>query len=301
MPVLISDEELEKLKGLPFIQSCLYMFGIRPYMDYKTGITGIKRKISYQSLSEEIYIEPHQGIKNTGSKSREQIRRAVKALERVGVVTIQSNSKNLILKCNLAITDKSAQNKADTKPTPQLTTQADTSKTAKTSEKSAKSQPKADTQADIPQNEKADTPPISDTLHNITLPSAFEFLNLLAQQGYGLNQLHNNKTTLAMVHAWVKAKVTLEEAQIGINHVNAQRGSKPDTPSYYTKPILQVRKDFEKANQQVEEITNADNTTNPSRPVRSNYPQRVTQTQGFYDECLPAVNRNRQNRKPDRD
>ncbi|HAT8721635.1 TPA: hypothetical protein JBA25_16320, partial [Legionella pneumophila] len=99
-----------------------YLRGIRPYMDRNTFIVGIKRRISYQSLAEVLYIEPHQGITESGSPSRQQIRRAIKGLERSGLLAIQSFDKHLILKCLLADISYSVQNKPDTKPTQQADT-----------------------------------------------------------------------------------------------------------------------------------------------------------------------------------
>ena len=43
-------DELAALEGLPYIQRLTYLMGIKPYMDYKTNVVGIKRRISYQSL-----------------------------------------------------------------------------------------------------------------------------------------------------------------------------------------------------------------------------------------------------------
>lgn len=83
MDFVINGEELAAMSGLPHIQQLAYLRGIRPYMDVKTGITGIKRRISYQSISEQLYIEPHQGIKSQ-SFSRDQVRRAVSGLVRAG-------------------------------------------------------------------------------------------------------------------------------------------------------------------------------------------------------------------------
>ena len=115
--LFVNTQELSALMGLPYIQQVAYMIGIRPYMDRKTFIVGIKRRISYQSLAEALYVEPHQGIQS-GSPSRQQLRRIVSGLERAGLVAIQSTDKNLILKCLLANADNSLQNKADTNPTP---------------------------------------------------------------------------------------------------------------------------------------------------------------------------------------
>jgi len=101
MDFLISDDELAALCGLPHSQQLAYLRGIRPYMDVKTGLVGVKRGISHQSIAEQLYIEPHQGIKS-GSCSRAQVRRALSALERVGAISLQSEGLRLILKCNLA-------------------------------------------------------------------------------------------------------------------------------------------------------------------------------------------------------
>lgn len=118
----VNDNELDALCGLSYTQQITYLRGIRPYMDRATFMVGVKRRISYQSLSEALYIEPHQGIKESGSPSRQQIRRAVKGLERAGLIAIQSFDKHLILKCLLADISYCVQNKPDTKPTQQVDT-----------------------------------------------------------------------------------------------------------------------------------------------------------------------------------
>lgn len=115
MDLMLNSEELEALYGLPHAQQLAYLRGIRPYMDVKTGLVGVKRRISLQSLAEELYIQPHQGVK--GEKySRAQARRALSALERVGLITLQSEDLQLILQCNLATLGYFAQNKVVTNP-----------------------------------------------------------------------------------------------------------------------------------------------------------------------------------------
>jgi hypothetical protein len=108
--------ELAALMELPYIQRLVYLMGIRPYMDRQTCIVGIKRRISYQSLRETLYVAPIAGVK-TGSPSHQQMKRAVKSLERAGLIKIQSTEKHLIMKCIFAELDKPVQNKADPRPT----------------------------------------------------------------------------------------------------------------------------------------------------------------------------------------
>lgn len=125
--LFINQQELAALIGLPYIQQITYLLGIRPYMDRGTLTVGIKRRISYQSLAETLYIEPHPGIQS-GSPSRQQLRRIIKSLERAGLIQIESSETQLILKCPLANTHYSAQNKTDTKPTQQPNTKTNTKK-----------------------------------------------------------------------------------------------------------------------------------------------------------------------------
>jgi hypothetical protein len=154
--LFINTQELSALMGLAHIQQSAYLLGIRPYMDRKTFLVGIKRRISYQSLAETLYIEPHQGIQS-GSPSRQQLRRIINALERAGLVEIQSINKHLILKCLLANADFSDLNKADTKPTQQQDTIQSEIKTD-----NSLSYEKDTVKANTVKNTKADTPHNSD-------------------------------------------------------------------------------------------------------------------------------------------
>ncbi|AWN74930.1 TPA: hypothetical protein ACPSKZ_003848 [Legionella anisa] len=115
MDLIINSEELAAMSGLPHVQQLTYFRGIRPYMDIKTGLVGIKRRISYQSISEQLHVEPHQGIKSQ-SFSRDQVRRAVAGLVRAGIIEVQSDEMHLILKCRIATRAFSVQNKAATNP-----------------------------------------------------------------------------------------------------------------------------------------------------------------------------------------
>lgn len=112
--MMISQEELEALLGLSHLQRLIYLQGLRPYVDYETGLVGLKRGISYQSLAEILFVEPHPGIQS-GSPSKDQIRRALKRLEQAKLIEIQSQQKKLILKCSLLNSHQFAQNKAASK------------------------------------------------------------------------------------------------------------------------------------------------------------------------------------------
>lgn len=111
----ITLEELSALSGLPHLQQLLYLRGIRPYVDYQTGIVGLKRGVSYQSFAESLYIEPHQGIKS-GSPSKDQLRRALKGLEKAGLLEIRSLERKLVFFCGMVKQNYSESNKPAIKP-----------------------------------------------------------------------------------------------------------------------------------------------------------------------------------------
>ncbi|WP_419420710.1 hypothetical protein ACNVED_05285 [Legionella sp. D16C41] len=121
MYFMINGEELAALYELPHVQQLAYLRGIKPYMNIKTGIVGLDRGISHQSIAEQLFVESHQGIKSV-TYSRAQVRRALAALERAGLIQLQSTNEKLILKCLLASLDYFAQKKAVTKPSAQAIT-----------------------------------------------------------------------------------------------------------------------------------------------------------------------------------
>jgi hypothetical protein len=149
----ITAEELNALDGLPYIQQTLYFRGIRPYMDRKTRTVGIKRRISYQSLCEALYIEPIAGVQTLGSPSHQQVRRAVNQLIQNGLIEVQPARRQLIFKCVLALRDKSVQNKAGIRPTDQADRRPADENPAVMGNFELRS-----IQADTPQPPQADTP-----------------------------------------------------------------------------------------------------------------------------------------------
>lgn len=116
--IKINENEMMALSGLPHLSIVLYMLGIRPRMDYSTGTVGVRPLISWQALRENIYVEPHPGIKHEYA-SMEAVRRAAVWLEKAGLIEMRSHDRQLIFWCPLADTDKHVLNKADRGPTDQ--------------------------------------------------------------------------------------------------------------------------------------------------------------------------------------
>lgn len=111
----ISPSEKKVLYGLrPFLVK-LYILVFREFMDYKTGIVGLKRRISLDAIAQEMYVENEQGIprSQTGKPHTSKIRRSIEQLKKVGLLQPVSKELPLVFKCLLAERDYSVQNTPD--------------------------------------------------------------------------------------------------------------------------------------------------------------------------------------------
>ncbi|WP_240051895.1 DnaT-like ssDNA-binding domain-containing protein [Pseudomonas arsenicoxydans] len=110
----INDDEREALRGLPHTARLIYVFGLRPFMDYSTGIVGVKRGVSWKSIAEELYVEPHQGIRG-GEPTEKELRRAAAWLEKVGLIGPNQAERRLVFELLKATRDQSVRNKVGSK------------------------------------------------------------------------------------------------------------------------------------------------------------------------------------------
>lgn len=193
MQVRLNDREMEALQGLPWFARCLYVFGIRPYMDYRTGTVGIVRGVSWQSIAEALYVEPHQGETDSGTPDKSRVRRAAARLEKAGLIALRSMDKRLVFQCLLADTDQSAPNKPDTNPTQTRHSEADTANP----NDGASFQAEPDTNPTHPEPAEPDTPPVSGIRKKNTNPYGFVVASAADDgqapcAGDGVNQKKSN-------------------------------------------------------------------------------------------------------------
>ncbi|MBD9415908.1 hypothetical protein IB234_15200 [Pseudomonas sp. PDM16] len=110
----INEDEREALRGLPMLAREIYVFGLRPFMDYASGVVGVKRGVSWKSIAEELYVEPHQGIKG-GEPSEKELRRALAWLQKVGLLGPNQAERRLVFELPLAARDQSVRKKVGSK------------------------------------------------------------------------------------------------------------------------------------------------------------------------------------------
>lgn len=82
----INDAEWSALADEPADVFKLYC-AIRRFMDYRTGVSGVVRRLSEQMFREELYIAPTRGRHESGSPTRQKVRSLVDRLISIGVVT----------------------------------------------------------------------------------------------------------------------------------------------------------------------------------------------------------------------
>jgi len=109
---VITDEEMTALAGLPHASVRLYLLGLRPHMDYATGVVGAKRRISWQMLREVLYVEPHRGLEDSGTPTLGKTRRALEWLIKAGLIEdigTKERGEAIVFRCVLAYADESVQ------------------------------------------------------------------------------------------------------------------------------------------------------------------------------------------------
>lgn len=226
--VKLNEEEIAALAGLPYLHRCLYMFGIRQYMDYATGISGIKRKISWQSICEELYIEPGHRLEESGTPKKERVRKAAKKLERQGIIKTLSEEKRLIFECVLASQDNSAQNNKDTI----RTRHKDIAEEENNLDKSV-SYVNVNQHKDIHKNENKDIPPVSG-IYTTTDTGAWK--KFFEKLGFGFNALTDSKVNGLCLYL-CENQVNEDEVMAIITHVNSRANKHITTPAYYAAAI----------------------------------------------------------------
>lgn len=306
MGLQLSDAELDALDGLPHLHRCLYIFGIRRYMDYATGIVGIKREISYNSLAQEIYVEPKRGVK-TSSSSRDQIKRALKILENKGLIKRQSvvtkDEKILILSCPLAMTDKSIQNKAAPWPphSPALKA-APENESNKNEEKIYKNSVLQD---DCNDNKEYKSRPesrpddfkkparyplsVNTKLNSTSARASFlsaeenQFMSLFFDLKLGLKLAGDLKAITAAKNL-VASRVPIGVAKEAIEaKLAGYEGNRTPHPSYFVQAVLDYHHDLQNL-KQPSEVKSDGQSNRPSKPTRPKYETLVERTKRELDE-----------------
>lgn len=115
--IKISETELDALEGMGDLSYRMYM-ELRRWMDFKTGVVGRVKRISWQAIAEWVYGEPRPGVKAV-VRRKSTLRRAKDQLVKRGLLREIGTDLQLVFLCPLADTDSCVRKKADTGSTHQ--------------------------------------------------------------------------------------------------------------------------------------------------------------------------------------
>lgn len=106
-----NDQEEGLLQGLPWLAQLIYLRALRRFVDYRTGLVGASRGISYQSIREVLFVEPRQGRRVAGMPSLKEVRNALDLLIEAGLIRSVGTERKLLFFLQFADWDESAQKK----------------------------------------------------------------------------------------------------------------------------------------------------------------------------------------------
>ena len=97
MKFQIGDDEWEALQDEPHAVFKLY-FVLRRFMDFATGLVGVKRGISWKMVGEYLYVAPVSGrhASETGEPTQKALRKMAERLQTLGLVESRSEGMRLI-------------------------------------------------------------------------------------------------------------------------------------------------------------------------------------------------------------
>lgn len=231
----INDEEREALRGLPMLAREIYVFALRPFMDFATGVVGERRGISWKSIAEELYVEPHQGIKG-GEPSEKELRRALVWLQKVGLVGPNLAERRLIFELPKASRDQSVRKKVGTKWADEVGSYVEGSEPSNY----AAFPEKEGRYVGGGESEKVGTPPVSG--NNRTVPNACvrecpadpatagqwcQFF--IRERGFQIHAVQTART-MPLFASWVERGVTAEQMLAAMEIAEAKLGAPPDSP-----------------------------------------------------------------------
>jgi len=110
MVTFFDHRELAALQGLPWRAQLVYIHGIKPYMDSKSGVVGLRRGISYQSISECLFVEAAQGRERYVKPSKKSLIVSIGQLVDAGLMCRLDVDDRLVFRCILALAHKSEGN-----------------------------------------------------------------------------------------------------------------------------------------------------------------------------------------------
>lgn len=97
--VYFNSAELQALAGLRWDARLIYMQELRPHMDIRTGIVGVRRSVCLRGMLECLYVEPISGRRadSIPAATIKSVRGALADLERAGLLARKDSERLVFL------------------------------------------------------------------------------------------------------------------------------------------------------------------------------------------------------------
>jgi len=242
--LLLNDDELGALDGLAAFDFKLYVM-LRKHMDYASGVVGIKRRWSWQGLTEWMYIEPVRGRHKPKAVTKMMVRKSAARLANAGLL---ESVGPVVFRCTLATWDKSASNMRNTGRTVPNPSMMDTQECLETNGYTVtceQVEAMTNTGRTVPNRSMRDTPPESVinkhpvVQHGSNTSRACvdpPLIAALADNGFSHMQVHTPKV-MSMLQVWQAMGVSPDDLCQVIDILRKRYPDKTFSPAYLDGPM----------------------------------------------------------------
>lgn len=242
-----NDDEDLALQGLRPATQIIYLRGLRKYMDFKTGIVGVSRKVCYPGLIEVCEFKPDRGSRLQRQRlTKDGARAAIKELERAGLVVnlSQKGVMMLVLKLPLATSDYSVsvRNPTGTPQEPHSKEPREDNVESLSVSRGEVGSGHSSTPLEPHRNPIGMNPihPLSVNNCTVLAHSGSEIFKTPGQWvEFFVNELKfqirtaQTAKTMPMFRSWCDQGVSVNQVRDAVESGDATLGRRPDTPMYY--------------------------------------------------------------------
>lgn len=270
--IKLTAKELNLLANEPSELMKLYIF-LSTRRDFKTNIAGQETRINDAAFKESLDYSSKSG-RQGWKPSTTHIKRWLSQLESLGLINVLGNNVFELPFAEPLESVKNLSHQGVTKGVTNFVTDYQPLKNLNNSNSYYKNNNEVSLEVSPQVERRLHLPHNNLTILNYTklAPARFKnFIDLLKSRGFHENQIAN-KRVIAMLAAWHQAGITVEEAEIGMNHCDRGKTERPH-PTYYESAVLEYKRDLHKATQKIENPPKADEVKHEQR--RSQKPVSV--------------------------
>ncbi len=251
----------------------------RRHMDIATGITGYKRVVCYNELSQSLDYMPARGSRDTSKRySRDQIKRCIQQLVKRGyLIALHKKGmpgQRMVYRLPLATSDSvrldEERHLSATEGTPQCASQETPVNTMPVADMSATRNAIG---APCPERHISD---VSEYNHTVPyqdpsqiFPDAIDWVDYFITQHRFPPHRARTAASMPLFGQWCKDNITVGEMNEVVAIANLKNGTPPDSPIFYRRFVQQYRLERQRAEEQANtQLFAVGQNYTPDQPAR---------------------------------